>query len=414
MTCGDTGVPVLALNAGSSSLKFGLYQVDADSCRMLVSGMAETAGDRDNASSAHDADGNALDWDVGPIATPEVAVVRIGELLAKQSLPAPRAVGHRIVHGGPLCRQHTLIDATVLRHLEAAKVFAPLHVPPALALVRAAQARFPGIPQSACLDTAFHANLPDIARTLPIPSELRAQGIERYGFHGLSYESIVRQLGHNLPPRLVIAHLGNGASVTAVADGRSIDTSMGLTPTGGVIMSTRCGDIDPGVLSYVVRELDYDAAQLGALIDQQSGLRGISGISGDMRELRAAAALNEDARLAIAMFCYSVRKQIAVMAVVLGGVDLLVFTGGIGENDATTRTSICEGLDALGIPARSVLAGHGDPSAQQPATGVMDRPGSRGGVRVMPSQEDEQIARHTWRLATRRDTAVATPHIPST
>ncbi len=396
---GDAGLPVLALNAGSSSLKFGLYQVDADSCRMLVSGMAETARDRDKASGARDASGNALEWEAGPDATPEVAVARIAELLEKKGLPPPRVVGHRIVHGGPLCRRHALIDATVLQHLEAAKVFAPLHVPPALALVRAAQAHFPGTPQSACLDTEFHADLPDIARTLPIPRELRAQGIERYGFHGLSCESIVRQLGKDLPPRLVIAHLGNGASVTAVVNGRSIDTSMGLTPTGGVIMSTRCGDLDPGVLSYVVRELDYDAAQLGALIDQQSGLRGISGISGDMRELRAAAASNEDARLAIAMFCYSVRKQIAAMAVVLGGVDLLVFTGGIGENDATTRASICEGLDALGIPARVVLAGQGDPSAQRPLTRVADRPESSGEARVMPSQEDEQIARHTWRLA---------------
>ena len=415
---GGPGLPVLVLNAGSSSLKFGLYQVDAESCRILVSGMAETAGDRDKASSAHDAAGNALDWEAGPVATPEVAVARIAELLAKQGLPAPRAVGHRIVHGGPLCRRHALIDATVLQHLQAAKVFAPLHVPPALALVLAAQARFPGIPQSACLDTAFHANLPDIARTLPIPRELRARGIERYGFHGLSYESIVRQLGKHLPPRLVIAHLGNGASVTAVANGHSIDTSMGLTPTGGVIMSTRCGDLDPGVLSYVVRELDYDAAQLEALIDQQSGLRGISGISGDMRELRAAAASNDDARLAIAMFCYSVRKQIAAMAVVLGGVDLLVFTGGIGENDATTRASICEGLDALGIPAIPVLAGQGDPSAQQASTGSADRHGSRGAARVMPSQEGEQIARHTWRLVTQpsrvQAMAVATQRTPPT
>ncbi len=407
---GDPGLPVLALNAGSSSLKFGLYQVDADSCRMMVSGMAETAGDRDKASSAHDAAGNALDWEAGPVATPEVAVARIAELLAKQGLPAPRAVGHRIVHGGPLCRRHALIDATVLRHLEAAKVFAPLHVPPALALVRAAQARFPGIPQSACLDTAFHADLPDVARTLPIPRELHTQGIERYGFHGLSYESIVRQLGMDPPLRLVIAHLGNGASVTAVADGRSIDTSMGLTPTGGVIMSTRCGDLDPGVLSYVVRELDYDAAQLGAMIDQQSGLRGISGISGDMRELRAAAASNEEARLAIAMFCYSVRKQIAAMAVVLGGVDLLVFTGGIGENDATTRASICEGLDALGIPAQSVSAAQRAQSAREPASDAVGPSESHGVPRVMPSQENEQIARHTWRLATRQDTAAATPH----
>lgn len=263
-----------------------------------------------------------------------------------------------------------------MRQLEAATAFAPLHVPPALALVRAAQARFSGIAQVACLDTAFHAGMPDVARTLPLPRELRALGIERYGFHGLSGESIVRQLGSDLPPRVVIAHLGHGASVTAVAQGASVDTSMGLTPTGGVIMSTRCGDIDPGVLAYVVREHGYDAAQLEALIDQRSGLLGISGLSGDMRELHAAAASTSasgaDARLAIAMFCASVRKQIAAMAVVLGGVDLLVFTGGIGENDASTRAFICEGLEVLGI--------------------------HKAMTRVSPAQEEELIAWRTWQL----------------
>jgi len=301
---------------------------------------------------------------------------RIAQRLEAQGLPAPAAVGHRIVHGEPQCRKHTLIDADVMRQLHAAAAFAPSHVPPALALVRAAQARFPGIAHVACLDTAFHAGMPAAARTLPIPRELRALGIERYGFHGLSGESIVRQLGSGLLPRVVIAHLGHGASVTAVAHGASVDTSMGLTPTGGVIMSTRCGDIDPGVLAYVVREHGYDAAQLEALIDLRAGMLGISGISGDLRELKAAAASTsaaaDDARLAITMFCASVRKRIAAMASVLGGVDLLVFTGGIGENDASTRGFICEGLQALGIRSTA--------------------------VRVMPALEDEQIALRTWQI----------------
>jgi len=369
-------MPVLALNAGSSSLKFGLYLVDAHATCMLVSGSAETDGDHGGALSAKDADGKALDCDAQPVGSLRAAIDRIVELLVSRYLPQPATIGHRIVHGGPGCRQHILIDPTVLQQLEAATIFAPLHVPPALALVRCAQERFPGIPQAACLDTAFHAAMPDVARTLPIPRELRMQGIERYGFHGLSCESIVRQLGKDLPNHLVIAHLGHGASVTAVANGRSIDTSMGLTPSGGVIMSTRCGDIDPGVVEHLVRELGYDAAHLEALIDQQSGMLGISGRSGDMRELHAAAVTSEDARLAIAMFCYSVRKQIAAMAAALGGIDMLVFTGGIGENDAAVRASICEGLGGLAIRTDSV------------------------GVRVMPSQEDEQIAQHTWRLAT--------------
>ncbi len=348
----DPGRPVLALNAGSSSLKFGFFMVGARGNRVLLSGAEQT------------------------LAEPQAAVARIAQRIDAQGLPAPVAVGHRIVHGGPQYRHHTLIDAAVMQQLEAATAFAPLHVPPALALVRAAQARFFGSAQVACLDTAFHAGMPNVARTLPLPRELRALGIERYGFHGLSGESIVRQLGSDLPPRVVIAHLGHGASVTAVAQGASVDTSMGLTPTGGVIMSTRCGDIDPGVLAYVVREHGYNATQLETLIDQRSGMLGISGLSGDMRELHAAAASTAvsgaNARLAITMFCVSVRKQIAAMAVVLGGVDLLVFTGGIGENDASTRAFICEGLEVLGI--------------------------HKAMTRVSPAQEEEQIAWRTWQL----------------
>ncbi len=347
------GRPVLALNVGSSSLKFGFYLVDANGSRMLACGSEEAVGE------------------------PHAALARITQRLKMQRLPAPTAVGHRIVHGGPHCRQHTLIDAAVMQQLQAATAFAPLHLPPALALVRAAQERFPVTPHVACLDTAFHAGMPAVARTLPLPRELRALGIERYGFHGLSAESIVRQLGPDLPRCMVIAHLGHGASVTAVASGASVDTSMGLTPTGGVIMSTRCGDLDPGVLAYVVREHGYDAAALEALIDQRSGMLGISGLSGDLRELKAAAASTsasaDDARLAITMFCASVRKQIAAMAVVLGGVDLLVFTGGIGENDASTRSFICEGLEALGIKMAS--------------------------VRVLPANEEQEIAWQTFRLA---------------
>lgn len=372
-----SSLPVLALNAGSSSLKFGLYLVDARTNRLLVSGMADTVGGPGGPFSVKDADGNALDCDARPTATPREAVERIAGLLAAQRMPAPAAIGHRIVHGGPACRRHALIDAAVTRQLEDAAVFAPLHVPPALALVRSAQECFPGIPQVACLDIAFHAGMPEIARTLPLPRALREQGIERYGFHGLSCESIVRQLAADLPPRLVIAHLGHGASVTAVAKGQSIDTSMGLTPSGGVIMSTRCGDIDPGILEYLVRELHYDAAQLEELIDHQSGMQGISDLSGDMRELRAAAASNDDARLAIAMFCHSVRKQIGAMAAALGGIDMLVFTGGIGENDAATHRTICEGMDWLGVGIGSAI------------------------VRVMPSQEDAQIVQHTWRITAR-------------
>src|SRR6266853_2941635 len=209
---------------------------------------------------ARDRNDNPLASESADFGTHRDAVTRIGRFLADCRETQPVAVGHRVVHGGPNLRRHCLIDDAVLGQLEAATAFAPLHNPPALSVIRFTQEHFPQLPQVACFDTAFHAGMPDVARTLPLPQELRSGGIERYGFHGLSCESVVRQLGDDLPDRLIILHLGNGASLTAVKGGQSIDTSMGLTPTGGVIMGTRCGDLDPGVLVYLVREKNFDAA----------------------------------------------------------------------------------------------------------------------------------------------------------
>ena len=356
---------ILALNSGSSSFKFGLYCVDASCVQTLLSETVSSAGQQE-------------------------AMSRVALVLAQPDIPAPDVIGHRIVHGGPKLRQHCVIDDAVLRQLEAAAAFAPLHMPVALALIRFAQQRFPGLPQVACFDTRFHAGLPEVARVLPIARELQAQGIQRYGFHGLSLESIVRQLGNDVPQRLVIAHLGNGASVTAVKAGQSIDTSMGLTPTGGLIMGTRSGDLDPGVLVYLLREKKFDAAKLQALVDHGSGLLGISGVSSDMRRLHEAAPSNPDARLAIEMFCYAVRKQIAAMIAVLDGLDLLVFTGGIGENDAQVRAAICGGLSWAGVSL--------DEARNQSASHPISDRASRCVVQVLASQEDEQIARHAWAL----------------
>jgi acetate kinase len=353
------GVIVLALNSGSSSLKFGLYRVTASSAETLISGQVEE-------------------------------IQQIGECLASRDLPAPDAIGHRVVHGGPRLRQHCLIDENVLRELEAAAAFAPLHTPATIAIIRFAREHFPKAPQAACFDTAFHAGLPDVARTLPIAKALRNDGIQRYGFHGLSCESIVRHLADDLPDRLLIAHLGAGASVTAVKAGKSIDTSMGLTPSGGMMMGARSGDLDPGILIYLMRTRQFDAAQLETLIDRHSGLCGISGVGGDMRQLREAAADNADAHLAIQMFCYSARKQIAAMIAVLDGVDALVFTGGIGENDAATRSEISRGLAWIGIDLNVAR----NQRADNPINGAT----SRCRVLVVPSREDEQIARHTWTL----------------
>jgi len=323
------------------------------------------------------------------------AMTRVASALAASGMPPPDAIGHRIVHGGPALRQHCRIDDAVLRQLQATAAFAQPHTPAALALVRFAQVQFPGVPQVACFDTQFHVGLPEVARVLPIARELQSEGIQRYGFHGLSLESIVRQLGDAQSQRLVIAHLGNGASITAVESGRSIDTSMGLTPSGGVITGTRCGDLDPGALVYLMGEKQFDAASLEALVDQRSGLLGMSGLSGDMQRLQEAAASNRDASLAIDMFCHSVRKQVAAMGAVLGRLDMLVFTGGIGKNDAQVRAQICAGLSWIDVSLYE--------SRNRAATNPMSDGAARCLVLVLASQEDEQIARVTLqRPLTRR------------
>jgi len=338
-----TGNIVLALNSGSSSLKFGLYDVGGDLAVELFAGA----------------------MDGGP-SQPQL-FDRIEAALADANMPAATAIGHRVVHGGPNLRRHSRIVDEVITELEQAVAFAPLHGPASLALIHLAGAHYPNLPQVACFDTVFHATLPEVAYVLPVPRRLCREGVRRYGFHGLSCASLVRQLGSDLPERLIIAHLGNGASVTAVRAGLSVDTSMGLTPTGGIVMGSRTGDLDPGVLLYLLREKGLDAAALESLVDQQSGLLGISRISADMRALHLAAAKNADARLAIEVFCYSVRKQVAAMAAAIGGIDMLVFTGGIGENDEAIRTSVCRDLGWAGSFA----------------------------VRVIASNEDEQIARET-------------------
>jgi len=335
---------ILALNTGSSSLKYGLYRVEGDAVEALFSDQTDAAG-----------------GDADPVRA-------ITGTLTQKGLPQPDAIGHRIVHGGPNIRDHARIDDALMVHLEEARAYAPLHVPAAVEMVKRAREAFPDAPQVACFDTAFHKTLPEVAKALPLPADLRKGGIERYGFHGLSYESIVRQLGQDIPARVVIAHLGNGASLCAVHEGRSIDTTMGLTPTGGIVMGTRPGDLDPGVLLYLMREKGYDAERLETLVDRESGLKGLSGGTSDMRKLHAA---NDAAsKLALDVFVHVARKHIAAMVASLGGLDLLVFTGGIGENDAKTRDAILAGLQWMGD----------------------------FNSRIIPTEEDAQIARHTYTL----------------
>lgn len=377
---------VLTLNSGSSSLKFGLYRVEATELGTLMTG--DLAG-----CELHAKDSYGTDLPGSPISvdTPDATIEAIVSLLTQANLPAPEAIGHRIVHGGPELRAHCLIDEEVEGALEAATALSPLHAPAALALIRLAAMAWPNVPQAACFDTAFHAGMPDIARILPVAKELQADGVQRYGFHGLSCESIVRQLGDALQPRTIIAHLGSGASITAVRDGRSIDTSMGLTPSGGIVMATRSGNLDPGLIVYLLREKGFDAEKLEQLIDHRSGLFGISGVSGDLRALHEAAPSNVNAQLAVAIFCLSVAKEIAGMIVALGGVDAIVYTGGIGEHDAAVRSTVQAHLGGCGVQFT-------DNSDERVAKRI-GAPGAGCRLHVLPSLEDGEIARHTYALS---------------
>ena len=362
----------MALNCGSSSLKFGLYRADAGSTHLLCEGEAEEIGGPAASFWFKVGDGERVqEYPHDALDTHGAALTRVLEKLEECKLPKAEAVGHRFVHGGRRLREHTVLDARVLRDLEAAVEYAPLHMPSALTVLHAAAAKMPDVPQVICLDTAFHRTMPDVSRTYALPEKVRQLGIERYGFHGLSLESIVGQL-KPLPGRLVVAHLGNGSSITAILDGKSVDTSMGLTPTGGVMMGTRCGDLDPGIVVYLMRHGYGSADHLESVFDKESGLRGVSEMTSDVRELQSARAKNLKADLALRLFSYQVRKTIASMAAAMDGVDALVFTGGIGEHDEELRGTILAGLSFLGLG------------------------GSQ--VKVLPSREDEQIAINTARL----------------
>jgi acetate kinase len=364
---------VLALNSGSSSLKYGLFRLDAGAVTELASG-----------SSTRFDDAGDAPMDQG------AAVAGIAASLARDALPAPQVVAHRVVHGGIGLRLHACIDAAVLRAIESACVFAPSHTPATLQVIAAARAAYAGVPQVACLDTCFHAAMPAAARTLPIAARWRTEGVHRHGFHGLACESIVAQLGLPPPSRLIIAHLGSGASVTAVRDGHSVDTSMGLTPTGGVLMGARTGDVDPGMLLYLMRAHDLDADALEELVTHSAGMHGISGTSPDMRVLRPLAGRDAHAALALRMFALSVARAIAGMITVLDGVDALVFSGGIGSNDPLAREEICSSLGWIGVRVDAARNRAGDAG--------IHGPDSRCRILVCTANEEAQMARHAAAL----------------
>ncbi|MBN3946984.1 MAG: acetate/propionate family kinase [Nostoc sp. NMS7] len=381
---------ILTINGGSSSIKFALFE-SGDSLQRILEGGIERIGLP--AASLQVKGLNPADNFSRLVSAPDhtAAVDALMDWIEKHSgRDALSAVGHRVVHGGPKYSQPQRITAEMIEELHQLSPFDPEHLPEEILLTEAFHQRFPNLPQVACFDTAFHHDLPLVARLLPIPRRYEAQGVRRYGFHGLSYSFLMGELARldgtaAAQGRVILAHLGNGASLAAVHDGKPVDTSMSFTPTAGLPMSTRSGDLDPGLVWYLARTEQMSAKQFNEMVNFQSGLLGISEISSDMHDLLDQEMQDERAAIAIALFCYQVKKWIGAFAAALGGVDTLVFAGGIGENAPTVRARICDGLGFLGIEleAKRNAANEDVISAQT----------SRVPVRVIHTDEALMIAR---------------------
>lgn len=385
---------ILSVNTGSSSVKITVHRIEKQETRLVrgeVSRIGLTGGRfrmRDAVDEAWlDEEHDLADHGVAVEAAIERVLVRHPELRLD-------AVGHRLVHGGNRFLEPHLVSQEMFSVLEGLVPIAPDHLPQAIGAIRITQRLFPGVAQVACFDTAFHRRMPWAAQHFPLPRRLADEGIIRYGFHGLSYEYITSQLGAIAPEelygRVVAAHLGNGASMVALQGGVSVETTMGFSPAGGLMMGTRPGDLDPGVLAYLLLERRMDPASVNAMINRRSGLLGVSGISEDMRDLLQRESASQEAAEAIALFCHQAKKHLGAMVAALGGLDTLVFAGGIGEHAAIIRRRICDGLEFLGIQL--------EPHHNQSHAPIISRQGSPVTVRVMPTDEDLVIARHTARM----------------
>ena len=379
---------ILCVNAGSSSIKVAVYRPDA--AEALVTGAVEGIGESESHLWLRDAHGAILRDETRSSPSHDEAIDLVLEAVDRiEHAPAVAAVGHRVVHGGRRFVEPTLIDGAVLQELGGLVHLAPLHMPSAIAAIAAVATRSPSIPQVACFDTAFHRRLPEIAQRLPLPEWAWQEGICRFGFHGLVYEHVTEILGPRCG-RVVIAHLGSGASMAAIHDGLPIDTTMAFTPTAGLMMGTRTGDLDPGIIVHLLRDHGMDADDIEHLVNSESGLQGVSGSTADMHSLLEARALDARADRAITMFCRSARKAIGALAATLGGIDQLVFTGGIGENAPVVRAEICAGLEHLGVVI--------DPERNTCNDDVVSAPDAPCGVRTVTASEDVVIARHTAAL----------------
>ena len=385
---------LLTINTGSSSLKAALYEM-GQAERLDLAAQADRISQSGSRIRITDAQGKTLLDQQRDLKDHAAALQAFFDWLQEHASDKKLdAVGHRVVHGGSRYSAPQLIDDELVRTLQDLVPIDPNHLPQAIDAIQVVGRAYPSLPQVACFDTAFHRTMPRVAQMFALPRKYLDAGVVRYGFHGLSYEYIMQELRAQdsaaASGRVVIAHLGNGASMAALRDGISVDTTMGFTPTGGLVMGTRPGDLDPGVLLYLLESQGINPADLNTLVNRQSGLLGLSGISADMHDLLDKASSDEHAAEAIHLFCYQAKKYLGAFAAVLGGLDTLIFTAGIGEHAAPVRWRICEGLAYLGVAL--------DGERNEAHAPVISRDGSSVVVKVMKTNEDLMIARHTYRL----------------
>ncbi len=389
-------IRLLTINTGSSSLKAALYTMAGAEKRELAA-QIERIGDRDAHIHIVDAAGVGVLDEQRDLASHNAALKAVFAWLHDQRGDHPfDAVGHRVVHGGLQYREPQRVTAELIAALQQLTAIDPDHMPQALGAIRTVGEAYPNLPQVACFDTAFHRHMPPVAQQYALPREYADAGVIRYGFHGLSYEYIMQALRAAdraaADGRVIVAHLGNGASMAAVRGGVGIETTMGFTPTGGLVMGTRTGDLDPSVPLYLIRSRGMTPDDVSALLNKQAGMRGVSGTSGDMRDLLEKESTDPRAAEAIDLFCYQAKKFLGALAAALGGVETLVFTGGIGEHAAPVRARMCDGLDFLGIRL--------DPARNAAHAPLISPDGNPVAVRVMPTDEDLMIARHTYHVVT--------------
>jgi acetate kinase len=386
---------ILTVNGGSSSIKFALFRVQKPLLRILHGSVEGVGGAKSSFSVKGSEQSDNLNREV---AAPDhrAAVGLLLDWIEKRTdLDALSAVGHRIVHGGPKYWEPQRITPRMIKELRQLSSFDPEHLPEEILLAEEFQRRFPAVTQIACFDTAFHHDLPRVARMLAIPRRYEAQGVRRYGFHGLSYSYLIQELervagAEAARGRVILAHLGSGASIAAVRDRKSVDTSMAFTPAAGIVMSTRAGDMDPGLPLYLARTEKMTAARFDQMVNHESGLLGISETSPDMRELLAREAADIRAAEAVAIFCYQAKKWIGAYAAALGGLETLVFAGGIGENTPLVRARICEGLGFLGLEL--------DEARNAQGAALISADAARVAVRVIRTDEEVMIASSVCRI----------------